>query len=302
MHTRAWGARVRGSRACARCRARGRTTARAQSCTGDVGAGVWGGRTRTLPPPQPQPHPGAKSPAHSSLSKRSCSGPDPDALTPSAISSGARGAPLAGGDPREKPGAHQGPRTPLPSLLGNSPALTLPGYQGLTQPWLQFIRNNNHETTGAGRKFPIFPHFLPPQHTTTIAPSQHLAPGQVPTLKSGTQQGPTLQTPSKTKRNGSGTEEGRGGLAASRLNTQASHRRCRASSPAEQSQLPPAPRGASAASLQPPRWEGRTESWEPGPGRDFSSTKIIPGQKKQITVIVAGAHGTAGVRVKDACR
>lgn len=60
--------------------------------------------------------------------------------------------------------------------------------------------------------------------------------------------------------------------------------------------------GASAASLQPPRWEGRTESWEPGPGRDFSSTKIIPGQKKQITVIVAGTHGTAGVRVKDACR
>lgn len=199
---------MRGSCECARCRARGRTTACAQSCTGDVGAGVWGGRTRTLPPPQPQPHPGAKSPAHTSLSKRSCSGPDPEALTPSAISSGARGAPLARGGPREKPQTHQGPRTPLPSLLGNSPALILPGYQGLTQPWLQFIRNNNHKATRAGRKFPIFPHFLPPQHTATIAPSQHLAPGQVPTLKSGMQQGPTLQTPYKTKRNSSGIEEG----------------------------------------------------------------------------------------------
>lgn len=79
-----------------------------------------------------------------------------------------------GGGPREKPRVHQGPRTPLPSLLGNSPALILPGYQGLTQPWLQFIRNNNHKATRAGRKFPIFPHFLPPpahsHHCTKSAP------------------------------------------------------------------------------------------------------------------------------------
>lgn len=127
-----------------------------------------------------------------------------------------RGALLAGRDPREKPRAHQGPRTPLPSLLGSSPALTLPGYRRLMQPQLRFIRHENHETTGACMKFPVFPPCPPTStpSTATITPGQRpvpspLAPGQVSTPKSGVQQAPTLQTPCKTKGNGSGSEEGR---------------------------------------------------------------------------------------------